>query len=98
GDEVIERNLENEKLGHDIRQMVHGGINATEVHVGGDRIGIELLFNSGNGHIPEEAAGAVADVEENAPLARFDHRRTHLAVDDFPAQAGETMRVNISGT
>src|SRR5262245_1714233 len=97
GDQVVEWDLEIEQLGHDIGQVAHSAVHAAEVHVGGDGIGIELLFDSGYGHIPEEAAAAMANVEDDATFAGFNHDRTDPAVEDLTPQTRETMCVDIAG-
>jgi hypothetical protein len=51
-----------------------------DVQIGGDGIGYEPLFDSGDGVAEPEAAGTVAHIEKYAALAGFEHDGIDLAI------------------
>ena len=95
GDHVLQRHAEVHDLGHHVEDVLHAGVLAAGVQVGADDVGEEALLGGRHGLPPQEAAAAVADVEDHAALAGRDDVRLDLPllVDDRIAPAHVTVHV-----
>ncbi len=69
------------------------------MYIGGNRVWQKALLNRGDRISKEEAAGAMADVEQHAPLASRQHVWSDLPVlvEDEIVAAVE-VRVSVAGT
>ena len=73
--DLLQRHAEHQHLRHAVRHVRLGGHDARGVDVGADDVGREALAHGAIGNGPQEAAAAVAQVEEHAALARLVHER-----------------------
>jgi len=95
-DEFVERYTHGGEFRKDVVIAEDGEI--FDVKVGGNGIGQETLFDSRNGVAEPEAAGAMADVENNATLASFEHDGIQLAVRKNDGKLlREDVGVNVAG-
>jgi len=95
-DEFAERHAHGGEFRKDIVIAEDGEI--LDVKVGGNGIGQEALFDSRNSIAEPEAAGAMADVENNAALAGFEHDGIQLAVRENNGKLlREDVGVNVAG-
>src|SRR3954453_15063146 len=62
--QLLKRYTEQEHLREHIEHVLHPGVDAPVMHVGGDRVRPESLLRQRNRDVPEEAAGAVPQIEE----------------------------------
>jgi hypothetical protein len=73
--DLFQLHAEHQHLRHAVRHVRLGGHDARGVEVGADDVGREALAHGAIGNRPQEAAAAVAQVEEHAALARLVHER-----------------------
>ena len=95
GDDVLQRHAEVHDLRHHVEDVLHAGVLAAGVQVGADDVREEALLGGRHRLPPQEAAAAVADVEEHAALAGGDDVGLDLAllVDDRIAPAHVAVHV-----
>ena len=86
-DHVVERHAHRQELAHHVEHVLHAGVHAADVQVGRDRVGEEAILHRRHRDAPEEAAAAVADVEDHAALAALEQRRVRRGPTD-PARRG----------
>ena len=95
-DEFVERNAHGAELRKDIVITEDGEI--SRVQVGGDGVGKKTLFDSGNCIAEPEAAGAMADVEDDAAFACFQENGIEFAIGKNDGELlGEDVGVNVAG-
>ena len=96
---LLHRHAKGEELAHEIHHVLQPRVHAVRVQIGRDRVRQESCLRQRDRHTPEKAAGAVADVEENALFAAFHERLagTERGGILFAAAAAIHVRPDVPG-
>src|SRR5712691_1126555 len=76
---IVERHSHREEFVHHVEHVLHSGVHAADVEIGGNGIGQESLSHGGHGNPPGKAPSSMADVENHSTLSPFPHTRVHAA-------------------
>lgn len=97
-DDIAQWNADREELVHAGQHIDHDARDVTGVKVGTDRIGCEAVANGGDGMPVPEAAGTMAEIEDDASFPRFPHVGEDLAVLIGDRKLlGEDVGVDVAG-